>query len=56
MSCRVGHRRGTDQALTWLWCSPAATAPTGSLAWESPYALGVALKRQKTKKKKKKKE
>ena len=29
-----------------------ATAPTGPLAWEPPYASGVALKRQKDKKKK----
>ena len=34
----------------------AATAPTGPLVWERPYAVGVALekdqKKQKTKKKK----
>ena len=34
--------------LTLLWCRPAATAPIGPLAWESPYAAGAALKRQKT--------
>ena len=33
-------------------CSPAATAPIGPLAWEPPYAEGVALKRQKDQKKK----
>ena len=27
----------------WQW--PAAAAPTRPLAWESPYARGVALKR-----------
>ena len=32
-------------------CRPAATALIGPLAWEPPYATGVALKRQKTKKK-----
>ena len=32
----------------------AATAPIGTLAWESPYATGASLKSQKTKKKKKK--
>ena len=32
-----------------LWCRLAVTAPTGSLAWEPPYATGAALKRQKTK-------
>ena len=54
MSCGVGHRRGSDPMLQWLWCRPAATAPIQPLAWETPYAMGVALKRQKTKKKKKK--
>ena len=56
VSCGVGHRCGSDLALLWLWCRPAATTPIQSLAWEPPYALGVALKRPKTKKKKKKKE
>ena len=45
-SCGVGHRRGLDLALLWLWCRPAATAPIGPLAWEPPCAVGVALKRQ----------
>ena len=31
----------------------AAAALIGPLAWEAPYAVGVALKRRKTKKKKK---
>ena len=53
MSCGVGGRRGTDP--TWLWHRPADTAAIGPLAWESPYAKGVALKRQKGKKKKEKK-
>jgi len=30
--------------LLWLWCRPAAVAPIGPLAWEPPYAAGVALK------------
>ena len=30
-----------------LWCRPVATAPIGPLAWEPPYAMGAALKRQK---------
>ena len=42
-----------DPALLWLWCRPAAAAPIRPLAWEPPYAMGAALKRQKTKKKKK---
>ena len=40
-----------DQALLWLWCRPAATAPIGPLAWEPPYAAGAALKILKAKKK-----
>ena len=40
-------RRGSDPALLWLWRRLAATALTGPLAWELPYAMGVALKRQK---------
>ena len=43
-----------DPMLLWLWRRPAAVAPIGPLAWEPPYAVGVALKRQNTKKKKKK--
>ena len=45
-----------DLALLWLWCRPAAVAPIRPLAWEPPYAAGVALKRQKTKKKKQNKQ
>ena len=36
--------------MLWLWL--AATALIGPLAWEPPYALGAALKRQKLTKKK----
>ena len=36
-----------DPELLWLWGRPAATAPIRPLAWEPPYAAGVALKRQK---------
>ena len=39
-------------ALLWLWYRPAATALIGPLAWEPPYVVGEALKRQKKKKKK----
>ena len=53
MSCGVVHRYGSDLALLWLWCRPAATALIRPVAWEPPYATGVALKRQKKKKKKK---
>ena len=44
-----------DPALPWLWRRPAAVAPIQLLAWEPPYAAGMALKRQNTKRKKKKK-
>jgi len=50
MSCGIGHRCGSDLALLWLWLWLAATAQIISLAWEPPYAVGVALKRQKKKK------
>ena len=36
----------------WLWCRLVATALIWPLAWEPPYASGLALKRQKKKKKK----
>ena len=52
MSCGVGHRRGLDPALLWLWRKLAAIVPIRPLAWELPCAMGVALKRQKEKKKK----
>ena len=47
MNCGVGHRCGSDMALLWLWHRPAATALIRPLAWEPPYALGAAQKRQK---------
>ena len=53
MSCGVGHRRGWDLVLLWLWHRPAATALIQPLAWEPPYAMGVALKRQENKNKNK---
>ena len=31
----------------WLWHRMAAKAPIQPLAWELPYAVGVALKRKK---------
>ena len=51
MSCGVSCRRGSDPLLLWLWCRPMATALIRPLAWEPPYAVGVALKGQKGKKK-----
>ena len=45
----VGSIPGLDQwvkdlVLVWLWCRLAAIALNGPLAWEPPYAMGVALK------------
>ena len=53
MSCGVGQRCSLDLVLLWLWCRPAATALIRSLAWETPYAVGVALEKKRKKKKKK---
>ena len=55
MSCGVGCRCGSDPALLWLWCRLVATAQIRPLAWEPPYAAGVALKRTEDQKKKRKK-
>ena len=46
MSCGVGCRCSSDLVLLWLWSKPAATTPIGPLAWEPPYAVGVALKKK----------
>ena len=48
VSCGVGHRCSSDPVLLWLWHRPAATAPIGPLAWEPPYAQGVALEKTHT--------
>jgi len=55
MTCGAGCRRGWDLALLGLWCRLAGIALIRSLAWEPPYAAGVALKGQKKKKEKRKK-
>ena len=47
MNCGIVGRCGSDAALLWLWCELAALPPILSLAWESPYAVGVALKKKK---------
>ena len=44
MSPGKGRRCSSDPVLLWLWCRPAAVAPIRPLAWELPYATGVALK------------
>ena len=50
MSCGVGHRCSSDIAFLWLQCRLAAKALIQPLAWELPYAMCAALKRQKKKK------
>ena len=52
MSYGVGLRRGLDPVLLWLWHRLVATAPTGPLAWEPPYAAGAAQEMAKRQKKK----
>ena len=39
-----------DPVFLWLWCWLASVALIGPLAWEPPYAMGVALKRHKKRK------
>ena len=56
MSCGIGHRCGLDLVLLWLWGRPAAAALIQLLAWEPPYAAGVALKSKSKKKKKRERE
>ena len=46
VSCGVGHRRGTDPTLLWLWYRPADTPPIPPLTCELLYASGVAKKRK----------
>ena len=56
LSCGVGHRCSSDPELlclwlwSWLWLTAAALIR--SLAWELPYATGMALKSKKKKEKK----
>ena len=53
MSCGVGCRHGLDPTLLCLWHRLVATAPIRPIAWESPYAVGVALKKKNQLQKKK---
>ena len=52
MSCGVGCRQGSDPALLWLWHRLAAVARIRPLIWETPHAMGAALKTEKEKNKK----
>ena len=45
MSYGVGGRHDSDLALLWLSRRLAAAAPIQLLAWEPPYTMGVALKK-----------
>ena len=38
-----------DLALLWLWCRQMSVALIRLLAWESPYAVGMALDKDKKK-------
>ena len=49
--CRLQTRHGSQVAVKWSRL--VAGAPVSPLAWELPYAIGAALKTQRTKKKKK---
>ena len=49
MNCGVGHRF-LDPALLCLWHKLVATVPIRPLAWEPPYVMGMAIKRQKKEK------
>ena len=49
MSCGLGHWHGSDLALLLLWRRPASATLIRPLAWELPYAAGVALKSEKKK-------
>ena len=55
MSYGVGHILGSDLAWLWLSYRLVAAARIRPLAWEPPYAMVVALKRQRKKKEKKEK-
>ena len=46
VSCGVGRRCGLDPLLVWLWLWLAAVALIQLLAWELPYAVGSAPKKQ----------
>ena len=39
-----------DPMQLWVWCGPTAAALIQPLAWELPYAAGVALESKKKKK------
>ena len=50
MNYGVVLRYSLDPALLCLWCRRATVTPIQPLGWESPYAMGVALKDKRKKK------
>jgi len=50
MKTQVGFLVSLSGLRIWccceLWCRPAAVALIQPLAWEPPYGVGMALKRQ----------
>ena len=54
MSCGAGRRLGSDPALLWLSCRPAATVPIQPLVWEHPICHRCSPKKKKKKEKEKK--
>ena len=42
VSCGIGCRHSSDSELLWLWYRPVAEALIQPLAWEFPYAAGLA--------------
>ena len=49
MSCGVGHGRGSDPTLLWLWSRQAAADLIQPIAWKLPYATHAAFKKKKKK-------
>ena len=47
MSCGIDRRCSLAPVLLWLWYRPGAIGPIRPLAWELPYAVGVALRGKK---------
>ena len=49
VNCGIVRRCCSDLVMLWLWCMLAAVALIKPLAWEPPYAKGVALKKKRQK-------
>ena len=55
MSCGVARRDGSNLAWLWLWQRLVAIALIPPLAWEPPYAVSAALKKDEKRLKRKEK-